>query len=311
MESRSMRHRWLEASVEADLETADAVAELFARYGYQQGVAVFHAVNQEPDSEEATIHPTAPVLVTTYLPIDEQIDETIAKLRQGLWYLSQLAAIGELHLRPIAEEDWTEAWKQHFPITRIGQRLVIRPPWLPYVPQAHDVVIELDPGMAFGTGLHPTTQHCLLWLEELVEPAMQVLDAGAGSGILSIAALKLGADRVTALEIDPVAVEVLQHNLARNGVRSRAVICAGDITQILQDREKYDLVVANIIARVLIAAGPALVRAARPEAWIILSGIITTVEREVRARFHQLGASVVSRRQDGDWVSLLCRRIRS
>lgn len=305
-----MPARWLEVAVETDAEVADAVAELFARFGYQQGAAVFHPVAQDPDGENATIDPAIPVLIATYLPLDEQVDATVERLRHGLWHLSQLGRIGELRLRTLAEEEWAEAWKSHFPVTRIGHRIVIRPSWIPYESRDDEIVVHLDPGMAFGTGLHPTTQHCLLWLERLVTPGMSVLDAGAGSGILSIAALALGARSVTAWEIDPVAGEVLRANLERNGVADRATVRIGDVTEDLTDREAYDLVVANIVARVLIEAGPRLVRAARPGAHLVLSGIIDTAEEGVRRRYHDLGTELVERRQDGDWVSLLLRRNR-
>jgi ribosomal protein L11 methyltransferase len=181
---------------------------------------------------------------------------------------------------------------------------------LTYEAAADDVVIDLDPGMAFGTGLHPTTQHCLLWLEELELAGKQLLDAGAGSGILSIAALKLGAAHVTALEIDPVAVEVLRENLARNGVLDRASVRQADVTRDLDAHERFDLVLANLVARVLIAAAPRLVRAARPGARLILSGIIEQHEEAVSSRFRALGTELLDRKQDGDWVSLLIRRTR-
>ncbi len=305
-----MRHRWLEVAVDADLESADAISELFAQYGYQQGVAVFHPVSQEPDGEQAVIDPTAPVRVVTYLPLDEQVDATIEALRRALWHLGQLGTVGELQLRTVAEEDWQEAWKQHFPVTRIGQRIVVRPSWLPYEPNDDDVVIDLDPGMAFGTGLHPTTQHCLLWLEQLEVTERRILDAGAGSGILSIAALKLGAAQVTAWEIDPVAAGVLRENLARNGVLDRATVRVGDVTRELDATETFDIVLANIVARVLIEAAPRLVRAVRPNGLLVLSGIITSYEDAVLARYQPLGVELLDRRQDGDWVSVLIRRTR-
>ncbi len=305
-----MRHRWLEVAVDADLESADAVSELFAQYGYQHGVAVFHPVSQEPDGEHAVIDPTAPVRIVTYLPLDEQVDASIEALRRALWHLGQIGTVGELQLRTLAEEDWQEAWKQHFPVTRIGQRIVVRPSWLPYEPNDDDVVIDLDPGMAFGTGLHPTTQHCLLWLEQVEVTERRILDAGAGSGILSIAALKLGATQVAAWEIDPVAADVLRENLARNGVLDRATVRVGDVTRDLDATETFDIILANIVARVLIEAAPRLVRAARPNGLLVLSGIITSYEDAVLARYQPLGVELLDRRQDGDWVSLLMRRTR-
>lgn len=297
--------RWLEVSVEADAESADAVAELFSRYGYGQGVAIEYPVRQDPDGEDAEIDPTGPLLVRAYLPADEAGQAILARLREGLWHLGQLGAVGELRVRELAEQDWAEAWKQHFTVTRIGRRIVIRPSWLEYQAGPNDIVIHLDPGMAFGTGLHPTTRHCLEWLEELPLAGARVLDAGAGSGILSIAAVRLGAASVDAVELDPVAVEVLRENLVRNQVAHQARVIPGDVQAVILPGAEYELVLANIIARVLIEAGERLVEAARPGGLLVLSGIIEPYEAAVRERYEELGARLVDRRVDGDWVTLL------
>uniref|UniRef100_A0A831WZ16 Ribosomal protein L11 methyltransferase n=1 Tax=Thermorudis peleae TaxID=1382356 RepID=A0A831WZ16_9BACT len=296
---------WLEVSVEADAESADAVAELFSRYGYGQGVAIEYPVRQGLDGEDAEIDPTRPLLVSTYLPADEAGQAALARLREGLWHLGQLGAVGELRVRELAEQDWAEAWKQHFPVTRIGRRLVIRPSWLEYQAAHDDIVIHLDPGMAFGTGLHPTTRHCLEWLEELPVAGARVLDAGAGSGILSIAAVHLGAAIVDAVELDPFAVEVLRQNVAHNQVADRVRVIPGDVQATIPLGVEYDLVLANIISRVLIEAGERLVEAARPGGLLVLSGIIEPYEAAVRDRYEELGARLAGRRVDGDWVTLL------
>src|SRR5439155_19627134 len=136
-----------------------------------------------------------PVTIHAYLPIDGTEEEKRQKIERGLWYLSSIGArlVGEIQTRNINEEDWANAWKEYYHVTHIGQRLVIRPSWRQYTPQEHEVVLTLDPGMAFGTGLHPTTRLCLERLEDLVQSGMRVLDVGTGSGILSLAAVKLGA----------------------------------------------------------------------------------------------------------------------
>uniref|UniRef100_A0A7C3AA24 Ribosomal protein L11 methyltransferase n=1 Tax=Thermorudis sp. TaxID=1969470 RepID=A0A7C3AA24_9BACT len=297
--------RWLEVSVETDAESVDAVAELFERYGYGQGVAIEYPVRQGPDGEDAEIDSTRPLLVSTYLPADAQGHAALARLREGLWHLSQLGHVGEMQVRELEEQDWAEAWKQHFPVTRIGRRLVIRPSWLEYQAGPDDIVIRLDPGMAFGTGLHPTTRHCLEWLEALPLAGARVLDAGAGSGILSIAAVRLGAASVDAVELDPVAVEVLRENLVRNRIAGRVRVIPGDVQAVIPPGAQYDLLLANIIARVLIGAGKRLVEATRPGGLLVLSGIIEPHEQTVRARYEELGARLAGRRVDGDWVTLL------
>ncbi len=300
--------RWFEVSVETGAEAVDAVAELFSRYGYGQGTVVEYPVRQGPDGEDAEVDPTGPIQVRVYLPADEAGQAALARLREGLWYLGRLGSVGEPQVRQLAEQDWAEAWKQHFPVTRIGRRIVIRPSWLEYQAEPGDVVIHLDPGMAFGTGLHPTTRHCLEWMEELPLTGARVLDAGAGSGILSIAAVRLGAASVDAVELDPVAVEVLRENVARNQVAHQVRVIPGDVQAVILPRAEYDLVLANIIARVLIEAGERLAEAARPGGLLVLSGVIEPYEQAVRARYEARGVRLAGRRADGDWVTLLYRK---
>jgi len=305
---RAHRRRWLEVSLEADAEAVDAVAELFSRYGYSQGVVVEYPVRQGPDGEDAEIDPTRPLQVRVYLPADKATRQTLARLREGVWHLSQLSAVGELCVRELTEDEWAEAWKHHVPVIRIGQRIVIRPSWQDYQAAAGDIVIHLDPGMAFGTGLHPTTRHCLEWLEELPLSGARVLDAGAGSGILSVAAARLDAISIDAVELDPVAIEVLRENLDRNMVSDRVHVIPGDVRSAIPSGAEYELVLANISARVLIEAAEPLLAAARPGGILVLSGIIEQYEDMVRRRYEALGASLNGRRADGDWVTLLYRK---
>ncbi|HVX29532.1 MAG TPA: 50S ribosomal protein L11 methyltransferase, partial [Nitrolancea sp.] len=184
---------WLEISVEADAESVDAVVDLFSRHVYNRGVVVNEPFVQYSDGDNLEIDPTRPVSVTGYLPLSESVEETVQRIDEGLWHLRQLGTVSALTRRVQHQEDWANAWKEHFPITRIGRSFVVRPTWRDYTAQPGDVVIDLDPGMAFGTGLHPTTALCLGWLETLDVQGLRLLDAGAGSGILSIAAAKLGA----------------------------------------------------------------------------------------------------------------------
>ena len=170
-----------------------------------------------------------------YLAVEPGLDEKRRQVEEALWHLRQIASIPEPQFRTVVEEEWANAWKEHFHVTRIGQRLVVKPSWREYTPQADDIVLELDPGMAFGTGLHPTTQMCLLALEKYVRGGERVLDLGTGSGILAIAAVKLGAAACLATDIDPVAVEAARANVAANGVqrhRASGARFAGQISNL-------------------------------------------------------------------------------
>ncbi|HEU5432125.1 MAG TPA: 50S ribosomal protein L11 methyltransferase, partial [Thermomicrobiales bacterium] len=242
---------WLELAVECDSEAVEPVSELFARYGYNQGVVVEEAFTQDQDGDNLAVDPTRPVTVRTFLAEADAAPDTLAAIRQALWHLGRMRFVGELRVTRRREEDWANAWKAHFSVHRIGRRITVRSPWHDDAPRPDEVVVELDPGMAFGTGLHPSTRLTMLALEEALRPGDSVLDVGAGSGILSIAAALLGAARVDGVDIEPVAVRSARENAARNGVADRVRIEAGSVGPGAPFAGDYDLVLANIIARIL------------------------------------------------------------
>jgi ribosomal protein L11 methyltransferase len=299
---------WLEVIVEADVQSVDAVVELFSRHVYNQGVVLSEPFIQDPDGDNLEIDPTQPVTVSGYLPVNDATESAVRSIDEGLWHLRQLGTVSELTRRVQHEEDWANAWKEHFQVTRIARHFVVRPTWRDYRANPGDVVIDLDPGMAFGTGLHPTTALCLGWLESLDLANTRVLDAGAGSGILSIAAAKLGARSVDALEIDPVAVSALRQNIVLNHLEERIQTWTADATQPLPVDGSYDVILANIISRILVQAAPALAPAAHEGSLMVLSGVIEAHEADVVAAFADLGFNVEGRRVSGDWVSLLVKR---
>ncbi len=325
---------WLELSVEIDQEAVESVSELFAHVGYNGGVAIDQPFIGSPDGPEYTIDPTRPVVVRTYVPLDEQAEEARAQLAQGLWALGMMRPVGELQVKQLAEEDWANAWKAHYPIRRIGERFVIVPSWLEYSPQPADVVLSLDPGMAFGTGLHPTTQLCLLLLERYAAPSMRTLDLGCGSGILAIGAAKLGAQPVLAIDNDPIAVQATLENVERNAVAERVTTVEGSLGPgaalghwlgsdwALKQRQasgssgpialdpdaEFDLIIANILANVHVLLAPYLHRALRPGGRLVTSGIIADREADVVAAFAGTGLEQTERLQEGDWVALVHRR---
>src|SRR5712691_10465755 len=210
---------WLELETRAEAEAVEAVSAVFAEFG--QGVAIEQVVESSRDGDVVHVPADAPVSIKTYLPLlDPATEERRARIEQAVWALGRLRDVAPLQVRTLRETDWANAWKEYFFVHRVGRRTVIVPSWREsdYEPRPDDAVLLLDPGMAFGTGLHPTTRLCLRALEDIpIQPGMRVLDVGAGSGILSIAAARLGASYVEAVEIDPVAAGVCQQNIERNG----------------------------------------------------------------------------------------------
>lgn len=294
---------WLELSCRVDREAAEPVGALFAQHG--RGVVVEEEV--DATEGEGVPNPSPSVLVRTYLAADPAEAPKQQEIERGLWVLGMIRPVGVLEVRRLAEEDWAEAWKAHFHVHRIGPRIVIKPTWREYDPSPGDVVVELDPGMAFGTGLHPTTQLCLAELTAVVRSGDSVLDLGTGSGILAIAAARLGARRVVAIDNDPVAVKVAAANVALNGLSDVVEVREGDQPPPAAF-PGYDVVVANIIARVIAALAPDLGAALRPGGTLIASGIIAEREPEVLAAFASAGLRVAARRQDGDWLALVASR---
>ncbi|HWP62274.1 MAG TPA: 50S ribosomal protein L11 methyltransferase [Candidatus Binatia bacterium] len=304
---------WLELAVEADLEAVEVVSEILARVS-SGGIAVETPFVPEVEGLAARPDPTRPAVVRGYLPARDEVTvrAAVATVEDALGHLIAfgLRPIGELRTRVVREADWASAWKRHFPVLRIGRRLVVRPTWRRYRAGPDDVVLALDPGMAFGTGLHPTTRLCLLALEGLGDggalgSASRVLDLGSGSGILGIAAAKLGAGSVLALDTDPIAVEATTANARRNGLARRIEARQGSLPS---GAEPFDVVLANLVASLLVELAPRLAAEVVPGGRVVASGIIDPRAAEVAAAFADVGLSVEERLVDGDWVALIGRR---
>jgi ribosomal protein L11 methyltransferase len=313
--------RWTEVCLETDGEAAEAVATLLNRWG--QGGAVIEVPVDclEPDLPEQ--QPRV-VRVKAYLPAGPEGIAVRRKVEEGLWHLSQIYPLGEPIFRELEEADWAEAWKQQFGLLRVSPRLVIVPAWQTYHAQDGEASIRLEPGMAFGTGLHPTTRLCLQAVEHHISPGATVLDVGTGSGILAIGAAKMGATTVLALDVDPVAVQAARDNAAANGVESMVRVRHGSI---LPDRRLparlveaqvgsyavveeglFDLVLANILAPVIIAMAPALADRLARRGTLVVAGLIDTQEAEVQAALRDQGLEPVNRWQEQDWVVLALQR---
>ncbi|NJP06924.1 MAG: 50S ribosomal protein L11 methyltransferase [Chloroflexaceae bacterium] len=305
---------WLELSVSADIEAAEAVTELLARYAPNGSVVLeppWQANESEP-GETSTSQPyltdsTRPVLLRIYLAEHPAVAQTCREIEQALWHLGRLRPVGPLQVRTVSEEDWANAWKEHYQVQHITERLVLVPSWLDYTAQPHELTIALDPGMAFGTGLHPTTRLCLRLLEQQLQPGMRVLDLGTGSGILAIAAAKMGAVEVWAIDNDPVAVRVASENVAHNQCSEPVRVLEGSIEAA---SGHFDLILANIIANVLMSLADGLTQALAPNGTLISSGIIDERETEVALALATTGLHLHARQRDADWVALVHRHQR-
>jgi ribosomal protein L11 methyltransferase len=263
----------------------------------------------------AVPRPGGSAVLKAWLPAIERVAAEVAidTVRRDLGHLQAfgLRPIGELEVRPVHEEEWATAWKSHFPVLRIGRRLVIRPTWRRHRAAGDDVVLALDPGMAFGTGLHPTTRLCLAgierWADEGLLDDARVLDVGCGSGILAIAAARFGARSVHGVDTDPIAVDATLANARRNRVARRVSAARGSVP-IASGRGApqgpFDLVLANLIASLLTDLAEPLAGSVAPGGRMLASGIFIDREAQVADAFAAAGLRSVRRDQEGDWVLL-------
>lgn len=249
------------------------------------------------------------VLVKGWFELNEHTHDVLARVKLRLNELKAEAFLDmgslALDMQNVADEDWSENWKKYYKPFRIGSHLVVKPTWEPYAPQPEDLVIELDPGMAFGTGTHETTNMCMQLLERYYQDGMRVMDVGTGSGILAIAAARLGADNVLAIDIDPDAVKVAKENVALNGVSDAVRVVVGDLCK--SEAMPCELAVANIVAdAICMLAGP-LTRHLEKDGLLICSGIIREREQDVLDAAREAGYTVKDRIEKGEWVALCLR----
>lgn len=306
---------WLEVSLTVSGELAEAVAEVLGRFA-PNGVAMEMEVSGFKADGEGI--PSGDVRVCAYLPVDESLEEKRSQLEQALWYLGRIQPLLEPAYRTLQETDWSEAWKKHYHPILIGERLVIVPAWLEN-PAPQRIAITLDPGMAFGTGTHPSTQLCLEWLQWLLSsqkddaPKYQTLiDVGCGSGILSIAAIKLGVQHALAVDVDAIAVRSSLENAQANNVVNRIEVGLGSVEEIhggLFSLKQADLVVANILAPVILELfEKGLLDLVKPNGALILSGILKEQRPEIEDALKHKRFQQINCRQQGDWVALLGTR---
>jgi ribosomal protein L11 methyltransferase len=302
---------WLELTVQTHPEAVESVSELLNRYT-TGGVAIEEPIELIDEGQEYRVLTGLPVKVHAYLPIDGKEEAARQQVAEGLWHLISLGPqfVGDLQTRVVREEDWANAWKDYYHVTHIGQRLVIRPSWRKYLPKNNEVVLELDPGMAFGTGLHPTTRMCLEQIEKRLRPNIHVLDVGTGSGILALSAAKLGAANVHCIDNSSVAVESALANAEMNHMSDRVNVVLGvlDETEATRLAGQYDLVLANIIARVIGSIATNLAEVLAPEGILITSGIIEDRRHEAEKPLLATGLKLIDQVMIDDWVTLIMQK---
>jgi ribosomal protein L11 methyltransferase len=294
---------WLELRVEASLEAVEAVSEVLARHGHQGGVVIQEAHKPAADRVSLKRDPTRPAVLLAYL-LPAQMDK-LRRIEVALELLGNLSPISPLQVRVVREEDWADAWKRHYSLLRVGENIVIVPSWQDFQPAGAEIVIHLDPGMAFGTGLHPTTQLCLRALERHLQEGDEVLDLGTGSGILAIAVAKLGSGSVLALDKDPSAVRAAQENCRRNGVTSKVVVKQGSLPA---PESPFDLVLANLLAGTLQEMAALLAESLSSGGTLIASGVLHDQAEEVTGTLMAEGFRLIEQLPEEDWVGLVLRR---
>ena len=306
--------KWLEVSLSVDGEMAEAVAEVLARYVPNGVVIESTAIEADVEGEG---YPVGSLRVCGYLPVDGQLEDTRQRIEEALYFLGRIQPLPRPEFKPIAEVNWAEAWKKHYRPIAIGKRLIIIPAWL-NSPDDTRIPIRIDPGMAFGTGTHPTTQLCLELLEvQLLKEAelldVDIIDVGCGSGILSIAALKLGASRAFGVDTDSEAVTAAQENAANNGVADRADFVVGSVPEIkagIFPVTDAPVVVANILAAILIRLLDAgLGDLVSTNGILILSGILEEQLPEMKNALQIHGFEVHRKHQIEDWVAVSATRL--
>lgn len=285
------------------------VSEILAR-ACRGGVAVEPAFRLADDGLRAELDTGRPAIVRGYVPAGDAgaARAAVEDVRRNLGHLQPfgLRPIGELETRLLHEEDWAEAWKSHFPVLHVGRRLVIRPTWRRHRRAPGEVVLTLDPGQAFGTGLHPTTRLCLAglerWADEGVLAGARLLDVGTGSGILAVAAGLLGAREVLGVDTDPLAVEATRGNAARN--RLGQLVEARQQTLPIDGGAAYDFVVANLVADLLIDLASELAAATAPAGRLLVGGVFVDRGEQVERALSGAGLVGRGRLQEADWLAL-------
>ncbi len=302
-------HAWLEASIVCSGELAEAVAEVFSRYS-PNGVVINSVTHYDSLGHEEI--PTGDMQVIAYFPQDEQSEAIRHQLEEAIWHMSQIAPLDSIEYNLVLDQNWMEAWKTNYKPLKLGRNLIVLPAWVDPELAEGRIPIVISPDMAFGTGTHPSTQLCLIALEKHGCQGKNVLDIGCGSGILSIAAVRLGAERVLGVDYDPIAIPSCERNAALNGMEGRILFEVGTHSDILartDEMKQAPVVLANILAYILVnMLGSGLADTVAPDGILILGGILDTQAESVIRAAALNGLNLIDTLTEQDWVVLVFRR---
>lgn len=307
--------KWTEISIQTSHEATEIIAEMFHELG-ASGVVIEdpELINQYrasgawdytdiPEAMETEV-----VTVKAYLPVDDELEGKLREFEKRVDSLDEIEidkGRGEISYSEIQDEDWSNTWKEFFHPEKIGDLIVIKPSWEEYEPTPDEIVVELDPGMAFGTGTHPTTSMCIRELEKLVKGGMKIFDVGTGSGVLAIVAAKLGAGEVTAVDFDATAVRVATENIAINKVEN--IITTGESDLLKNVSGKADIIIANIIADIIIRLLDDVESKLKKGGALLASGIIAERAADVTEAAIAHGLSIEKVIEEKGWVAMLIR----
>ncbi len=300
---------WLEASIICSGELAEAVAEVFSRFS-PDGV-VMNSVTQYDALGHEEI-PTGDMQVVAYFPQDEQTEAIRRQLEESIWHMSQIAPLGSIEYKLIVDQNWMEAWKANYKPLKIGRNLIVLPAWVDPALAENRIPIIISPDMAFGTGTHPSTQLCMLALEKYGVKEMDVIDIGTGSGILSIEAAKLGANRILGVDNDPEAIPSAINNAALNGVADKIIFEVGTHTDVLSRKDGLNQsprVIANILSPILAnMLSTGLADLVAPSGLLFLGGVLEHQAQALADLARSLGLSLRETLHQEDWVVLVLHK---
>lgn len=308
--------KWYEIRINTTDEASDAVSELLTSMG-AGGVAIKDPFDIRKEISKPNTLDYADdeflealgddVIITAYFQDGLNINDLLKQINDGLKNISQFLDVGKgvEGYGEVDDEDWSTAWKKYYKPFKLTDRIVIKPTWEEYTAEPSDIIVEMDPGMAFGTGTHETTQMCSILLDKYMKDATEVLDVGCGTGILSIIAAKLGAQKVEAIDIDDVAVRVAKENIEINKESTKITAFKGILTDIKQEENKYDIVVANIIANVIIDLTSVIPYYLKINSLFITSGIIKDRKQDVLDACIKNGMSCIETLEMGEWVAMV------
>ena len=316
MDSKDSHKSWVEISVEGDTESTEAICEVFQKHG-TNGISIEEIdMTEELRTGPQSLTTSKPVLIKTYIPNDGHTNTLKEKIYSDIHYFSMIRPIKLLGEQIIQEDDWAENWKKFFRPHKIGDNIVIVPTWEEYRSNNSEIVIKLDPGMAFGTGLHPSTQLCLSQAERWIKNNDTVLDFGIGSGILSIAVAGFGATNIIGVDIDPMAVKTAKLNVELNDCSDRVTViqdasplAAIDMLKDKVEKKRFDLILANITADILIENCNELLEALDLNGILIGSGILQEQITEVTYSFMEQGFRLIDIVSEGEWRTIVMKKV--